>query len=214
MTDIVLDVEVRENTGKGGARAARRAGLVPGVLYGGKKGPIAISLKQNEVIKALNAGNLISSLVKISHKGEKQSALTKDVQFHPVKDLPWHIDFYRVESDSIITVEVSIQIVGEDVSPGLKRGGAMNVVRHSIEVNCPAGEIPDNIVVDVSEMEIGDSLHESEITFPKGVTPAIADRDPTVITIASSRTASTDEGEDAEGAEDAEEGEGEGDGEA
>ncbi|HHL42764.1 MAG TPA: 50S ribosomal protein L25/general stress protein Ctc [Hellea balneolensis] len=206
MTDIVLDVEVRENTGTGGARAARRAGLVPGVLYGGGQDPVAISLKFNEVVRALNSGNLISSLVEISHKGKKQKALTKDIQFHPVKDLPWHIDFYRVKSDSIITVEVSIHVVGEEESPGLKRGGALNIVRHTIEVNCPAGDIPESLDVDVSGLEIGDSIHESELNYPKGVSPAITDRDPTVLTVAASRTETKNDEEDVvEG----EEGEGE-----
>jgi len=215
MSDTVLDVVVRDNTGTGGARAARRDGMVPGILYGGGEDPVAISLKQNEVIKALNTGNLIGSMVKISHEGKQQSALTKDVQFHPVKDMPQHIDFYRVTADSIITVEVSINIVGDEESPGLTQGGNINVVRHAIEVNCPAGAIPDAIDVDISAMEIGDSLHESELTFPKGVVPAITDRDPTVVTIAAARVEKEPEeedvleGEEGEAAE-GEEGEGEG----
>ncbi len=219
MSDTVLDVVVRDNIGTGGARAARRDGLVPGILYGGGEEPVAISLKENEVLKALNTGNLIGSMVKISHKGEQQSALTKDVQFHPVKDMPQHIDFYRVTASSIITVEVSINIVGNEECPGLTKGGNLNVVRHAIEVNCPAGSIPDSIEVDISAMEIGDSLHESELTFPDKVKPAITDRDPTVITIAMARVevepeeADVTEGEDGEAVEgeegEAAEGEGE-----
>jgi len=214
MSDTILDVVVRDNTGTGGARAARRDGMVPGILYGGGEDPVAISLKQNEVIKALNTGNLIGSMVKISHKGEQQSALTKDVQFHPVKDMPQHIDFYRVTADSIITVEVSINIIGDEECPGLTKGGNLNVVRHAIEVNCPAGAIPDAIEVDISAMEIGDSLHESELTFPESVVPAITDRDPTVVTIAVARVEKEPEAEEAvEGEEgeatEAAEGEGE-----
>lgn len=187
MTDTVLDVEVRDNTGKGNARAARRSGFVPGVLYGGGEEAVAISLKQNEVIKALNTGNLIGSMVKISHKGKQQSAITKDVQFHPVKDMPQHIDFYRVKADSIITVEVKTHFVGEEECPGLKQGGTLNVVRYTIEVNCPAGSIPESIEIDLSALEMGDSVHISELTFPEGVSSAITDRDPTVLTVVMTR---------------------------
>ena len=220
MSNVVLEVEVRENTGRGGARAARRAGLVPGVIYGGGEEPVAISMKENKVLQALNTGNLIASMVKISHKGETQSVITKDVQFHPVKDMPQHVDFFRVTSKTIIEMEVSIQLTGEEECPGLTKGGNLNVVRHAIEVKCPAGSIPDSIIVDISEMEIGDSLHESEITFPKGVKPAITDRDPTVVTIAAARAEKEPEEEVVEGEEGAEgeaaeatEGEGETEGE-
>ncbi len=210
----VLEVEVRERTGRGGARAARRAGLVPAVIYGGGEDPVAISLKQNQVLSALNSGGLIGSMVRISHKGVEQSAITKDVQFHPVKDMPQHIDFYRVKSDTIITVEVSVHIVGEDACPGTTRGGTVNLVRHTIEVNCPAGSIPDAIDVDISELDIGDSLHESEITFPEGVHPAITDRDPTVVTIAAARVEKEVEEEEAVEGEEAEAAAGESDAEA
>ena len=197
MTEIVLDIEVRENTGTGNARAARRAGALPGVLYGGGKDSIAIGLSQNEVVKAINSGELIGKMIKLSNKGKKQFALTQDIQFHPVTDVPMHIDFYRVNEDSEITVEVGTTFVGEDVSPGLKKGGTMNVVRYSIEVNCPAGDIPETIEVDVSELEIGDSLHISDLKLPKGVTSAITDRDPTVLTVVASRVeVETDEDEE------------------
>ena len=219
MSNVVLEVEVRENTGRGGARAARRAGLVPGVIYGGGEDPVAISMKENKVLQALNTGNLIASMVKISHNGETQSVITKDVQFHPIKDMPQHVDFYRVTSKTIITMEVNIQIVGDEESPGLSQGGNLNVVRHAVEVRCPAGSIPDSLEVDISAMEIGDSLHESEIKFPKDVKPAITDRDPTVVTIAAARiekepeeveTVEGEEGEAAEAAEGEAETEGEG----
>lgn len=209
MSEHVLDVTVRDNPGTGGARAARRDGLVPGVLYGGKKGSVPIAMKQNEIIRALNAGELISKMVTISHNGEEQTVLTRDIQFHPVSDMPVHVDFYRVDEDSIITVEVSVSFVGEDQSPGLKRGGALNVVRHVIEVNCPAGSIPEELIADISEMDIGDTLHESDLPFPKGVKPAITDRDPTVATLMAARTESVDQGDDGEEA-DAEATEGEG----
>ncbi len=213
MSDIVLEVEVRERTGTGGARAARRQKLIPGVIYGGGKAPVAISLRENQVFSALNSGDLIGSMVKISHKGKPQSVITKEVQFHPVKDMPLHIDFYRVEEDTVIMVEVPVHVVNEEESPGFKRGGAINMVRHMVEVNCPAGSIPEYLEIDLTGLEIGDSLHESALKLPKGVELAITDRDPTVVTIAASRTEKADEeevveGEEAEGAEGAEAAEG------
>ena len=200
---IVLDVNVRENTGTGGSRAARRDGFVPGVIYGGDEAPVAVSVKYNEVLKAINSGQFLSNMIELSHDGKSQKVLTKDVQFHPVTDMPVHVDFYRVTAKSIIEVEVSVNFVGEDVAPGLKEGGTLNVVRYAIEVKCPAGSIPDAIEVDVSAMEIGDAIHISEVTLPEGVKPAITDRDFTIATIVASRAA-IEETDDAEGEEGAE----------
>ena len=197
---IVLDVTVRENTGTGNAREARRNGFVPGVVYGGDDAPVAVSIKHNEVLKAINSGQFISNMIELSHDGKSQKVITKDIQFHPVTDMPVHLDFYRVTAKSIIEVEVGVTFIGEEESPGIKRGGALNVVRYTIEVKCPAGDIPDNIEVDVSELEIGDAIHISSVTLPKGVKPTITDRDFTIATVVSSRTSKTeDEGE--EGAE-------------
>ena len=213
---VVLDVNVRENTGTGGAREARRNNLVPGVIYGGDEAPVAVAVKYNEVLKAINSGQFIGSMIELKQDGKAQKVFTKDIQFHPVTDAPMHLDFYRVTAKSIIEVEVSVNFTGEEESPGLKSGGTLNVVRYSIEVKCPAGDIPDNIEVDVSKMEIGDAIHISEVPLPKGVKPTISDRDFTIATIVSSRAAVEAESEDgeeaAEGAEapaaDAAEGEG------
>ena len=201
---VVLDVTVRENTGTGGARAARRDGLVPGVIYGGDEASVAVSVKYNEVLKAINSGQFLSNMIELSHEGKTQKVLTKDVQFHPVTDQPVHLDFYRVTAKSIIEVEVSVNFVGEDVAPGLKEGGTLNVVRYAIEVKCPAGSIPDSIEVDVSAMEIGDAIHISEITLPEGVKPSITDRDFTIATIVASRAAIEEETDEVEGEEGAE----------
>ncbi len=204
MADICLDVVVREETGTGPSRAARRDGAVPGVLYGGGIDPVAIALRKNEVLKAINSGQFLSNMIEISHEGKKQKVITKDVQFHPVSDMPVHIDLYRVKEDTIIEVEVGVTFKGDDVSPGIKRGGILNVVRYNIEVKCPAGSIPDTIEADISAMEIGDSLHISEISLPTGVTPAIDDRDFTIATIVSSRAskeADSSGGDAADGAE-------------
>ncbi len=205
MSDICLDVVVRETTGTGSAREARRNNEIPAVIYGGDKDAVAVVLRKNEVLKALNSGQFLSNMIEISHKGEKQKVLTKDVQFHPVSDMPVHVDLYRVTEKTIIEVEVSVDFVGEEDSPGLKIGGTLNVVRHAIEVKCPAGKIPDSITVDVSKMEIGDSLHISEVTLPENVKPSI-DRDFTIATIVSSRAskeadANAADGQEAEAAE-------------
>lgn len=206
MSGICLDVTVRENTGTGSARAARRNGDVPAVIYGGDKDPVSVALRKNEVLKALNSGQFIANMIEISHQGEKQTVLTKDIQFHPVTDVPIHIDLYRVTKNTVIDVEVTVTFIGDDVSPGIKRGGILNVVRHAIEVSCPAGSIPDTITVDISEMDIGDSLHISEVELPENVTPSIK-RDFTIATVVSSRASNveTDEEEGEEGVEGEEE---------
>ncbi|MBC6402048.1 MAG: 50S ribosomal protein L25/general stress protein Ctc [Hyphomonadaceae bacterium] len=187
MTYICLEVAVRENTGTGLARAARRDGEVPGILYGGGQNPVAIALRRNEVLRAINSGRFLANMIEISHEGKKQKVITKEVQFHPVNDMPVHIDLYRVKETTVIEVEISVNFVGDDSAPGIKRGGILNVVRYAVEVKCPAGSIPDTIEADVSHMDIGDSLHISDVTLPEGVTPAISDRDFTIATIVSSR---------------------------
>jgi len=192
---IVLDVIVREKTGTGPARAARRENLVPGILYGGGEDSVAIGMKFNEVQKAINSGSFLANMVEISHDGKKQKVLTKDVQFHPVTDRPVHIDFYRVKESTIIEVEVSVNLIGEDDNMALKADGALNLVRHSIEVKCPAGSIPDQIDVDVSKMEIGDSLHISDVTLPEKVKPSITDRDFTIVTMVQTRQEEVEEDE-------------------
>ena len=206
---VVLDVTVRENTGTGNSRAARRAGLVPAIIYGGDEAPVSVAVKYNEVLKAINSGQLLSNMVELSTDGKTQKAIAKDVQFHPVKDTPVHVDFYRVTAKSIIEVEVSVNFVGEDVSPGLKEGGTLNVVRYAIEVKCPAGSIPDSIEVDISAMEIGDSIHISEVTLPANVKPSISDRDFTIATVVASRAALVEDEVEAEGVEGEEGAEGE-----
>jgi large subunit ribosomal protein L25 len=173
--------------------------MVPGVIYGGDKDAVSIGVKYNEVLKAINSGQFLSNMVELQHDGKPQKVITKDVQFHPVSDKPIHVDFYRVTEKTIIDVDVPANFVGEENSPGMKRGGALNVVRYNIEVKCPAGSIPDSIEVDISELDIGDAIHLSEVTLPKDVTPGITDRDVTIATIVASRTSKTDEeGEEGE----------------
>lgn len=215
--NIELNVAVRERIGKGGAREARRNGMIPGVLYGGGEAPVAVSLKTNELTKAINSGKFRGNAVTLVHEGEKQMVIPQDIQFHPVNDRPLHVDLYRVKSDQIISVEVSVRFVGEEESPGLKQGGTLNVVRYTVELNVAAGSIPESLTADVSALEIGDNVKISDIALPDGAEPTITDRDFTIATIAG-RTAEIVEDvvEDEEGAEgeaaegDAGEGEGEG----
>jgi len=196
-SEIVFNVEVRERTGKGGAREARRQGFVPGVLYGGGEAPVAIKLKKNEVIKAINTGQFLSSTATLVHQGEKQMVIPQDIQLHPVSDQPMHVDLYRVSAKQQIKVEVTVNFVGEDVSPGIKRGGTLNVVRYAVELLVPAGNIPDELVADVSKLDIGDNVKISDITLPGDAEPTITDRDFTIATIAG-RTAKAETDEETE----------------
>ncbi|GLQ20134.1 50S ribosomal protein L25/general stress protein Ctc [Algimonas porphyrae] len=193
---VVLDVTVRDDTGTGAAREARRNGMVPGVIYGGDEDAVAVAVKMNEVLKAMNTGDFLGSMIELSHEGKKQKVFTKDVQFHPVTDFPQHVDFYRVTNKTLIDVEVTVNFVGEENSPGLKEGGTLNVVRYSIEVTCPAGDIPDHFEADVSKMEIGDTLNISDIDMPKGAKPTITDRDFTIATVVASRAAVEEDAEE------------------
>ena len=201
MADIVLNVEVREKTGTGGARDTRRAGLVPGVLYGGDKDPVAIAVKANEFRKALYTGKLLGHLVTLKHGDETQSVIAKAVDMHPVTDVPTHFDLYRVAADQTIKIGVPVHFAHQDESPGLKRGGTLNVVIHDVLVSCHANQIPEEIVVDLTGLEIGDSIRVSDLKFPEGVEAAL-DADATVATIASaSSMADADEAADAATAE-------------
>ena len=196
---IVFNVEVRERVGTGGAREARKQGLVPGVLYGGGQDPVAISLKRNEVIKAIETGHFLSSTATLIHKGEKQLVIPQAIQMHPVSDQPMHVDLVRVNSDQKIKVEVAVHFVGEEASPGLKKGGTLNVVRHTVELLVPAGHIPESLEADVSKLEIGDNVKISNIALPADAEPTITDRDFTIATIAGrgGKSETADDAEDA-----------------
>ena len=201
---ISFNVELRERVGTGGSRAARREGLVPGVLYGGGEDPVAISLKRNEVLKAIETGHFLSSTATLVHKGEQQMVIPQAIQMHPVSDQPMHVDLFRVSRDQKIKVEVQVHFIGEEVSPGLKKGGTLNVVRHTVELLVPAGNIPESLEADVSELEVGDNVKISDIKLPGDAEPTITDRDFTIATIAGrtgTTETTTEEGEEAEGEE-------------
>jgi large subunit ribosomal protein L25 len=202
---ITFNVELRERIGTGGARAARKEGLVPGVLYGGGQDPVAISLKRGEVQKAIETGHFLSSTATLVHKGEKQLVIPQAIQMHPVTDQPMHVDLYRVDAKQKIKVEVAVHFVGEEVSPGLKKGGTLNVVRHAVELLVPAGHIPESLEADVSKLEIGDNVKISDIALPGDAEPTITDRDFTIATIAGRSAKADDTSAEADEEEAAEE---------
>ena len=190
-SNIVLTVDVREGTGKGAARAARREDLVPGVVYGGKLGPVAVNLRGNEIRKALLSGNFLSHILELNHEGKNQKVIARDIQFHPVSDKAMHVDLYRVEAGTKIRVNVPVHFTNEEACPALKRGGVLNIVRHDLELLCPASAIPESITVDLTGLEIGDSIHMSAVTLPANVKPTIT-RDFTIATLQGSRAVLTD----------------------
>jgi large subunit ribosomal protein L25 len=200
MAEIILNVEVRERTGTGGAREARRGGLVPGVLYGGDKEPVAISVKANEFRKALYTGKLLGHLVTLKYGAETQPVIAKSIDMHPVTDEPIHFDLYRVDAHQEIKIEVPVHFQNQDASPGLKRGGALNIALHTINVSCHADEIPEEIVYDLTGLDIGGAVHISDLKLPKGVTAVLAG-ETVVASIAAARVATAEEAAEDEAAE-------------
>jgi large subunit ribosomal protein L25 len=194
-----LNAIQREAGGKGAARAIRREGRVPAVIYGDKKDPESISLDYVDVLKALNTGQFLATVFNINIEGSgKTRVIPRDIQVDPVKDFPMHVDFLRIAKNARIVVEINVSFVGEEESPGMKRGGVLNVVRHEIEISAPADAIPDGIEIDISELEIGDTLHASAIKLPAGVELTITDRDFTIASIAGQAAEETDEVQEVE----------------
>src|SRR5580658_3324641 len=168
MAEIVLNVEVRERAGSGGARQARREGKVPGVLYGGKLEPVAIAVRQNEFRKALYTGKLLGHLVTLRYGKETQPVIAKDVQFHPVTDEPTHFDLYRVDAHQLIRIAVPVHFRNQEASPGIKRGGTLNINLHELELMVPADQIPEEIAIDLAGLDIGDTVRAADIELPPG----------------------------------------------
>jgi large subunit ribosomal protein L25 len=195
MAEIVLNVELRETVGSGGSRAARRAGKVPGVLYGGPRGPVPIAMNANAFGKALYTGKLLGHLVTLRYGEESQPVIAKDVQFHPVTDRPIHFDLYRVDEHQLVKINVPVHFRHHEASPGLKRGGALNIARHEVELWAPADEIPEELIADLTGLEIGDAVRISNITLPKGVDPVIVDRDFIIATVAGSSASASEAAE-------------------
>ena len=178
-----LTAETRDGVGKGAARAVRRQGLVPAVIYGDKQPAIPIALPAKELTKRILAGGFLTHVVSIAVGGETIRAIPKDFQLDPVKDFPIHVDFLRVGDNTILTVEIPVHFINEEAAPGIKRGGALNVVRHSVELHVPANAIPEFLTVDLTGLDIGDGVHISQVTLPAGAQPTVTDRDFTIVTI-------------------------------
>ena len=186
MADIELNVELRPKAGSGAARAVRREGKVPGVLYGGPRGPVPIAVNANAFGKALYTGKLLGHLVTLRYGDETQSVIAKDVQFDPVSDKPLHFDLYRVDEHQLIKIAVPVHFRNHDASPGLKRGGALNIARHEVELWVRADVIPEELIADLTGREIGDTVRISDIPLPQGAELVITDRDFTVATVSTS----------------------------
>ena len=219
---LTLPAEARERAGKGASRALRRDGRVPAVIYGEKKEPLSIHVEEKLLTKMLHTGHFMNSVIMIDVGGKAARTLPKAVDFHPVTSRPIHVDFLRIGEHTKVTVAVPVRFDNEEASPGLKRGGVLNVVQHEIELVCDAAHIPEELHIDLAGLEIGDAIHISQVKLPEGVKPAIDDRDFTVATVVAPSAMKAEEEEEAAaegevptvGEEEAgAEGEGEGDGE-
>ncbi|WP_455473822.1 50S ribosomal protein L25/general stress protein Ctc [Bartonella sp. B30(2025)] len=179
-----LKAEIRERVGKGSSRELRRNGLIPAVIYGDKQPPLAIAVPYKEIFYKIHAGGFRTTTATIVVGQKKIRVLAKDYQLDPVRDFPMHVDFLRISAESVVEVSIPVHFLNENIAPGIKQGGVLNIVRHEIECTAPANAIPQAIEIDLSECSIGDSIHISAVKLPEGVTPVIQDRDFTIATIA------------------------------
>jgi len=202
---LTLPAETRDRAGKGASRALRREGRVPAVIYGGKEEPTPIHVEAKELVRQLMTGHFMNSIVMIDVDGKQVRTLPKDVSFHPVTDRPIHADFFRLSKDAKIEVAIPVVFINEEESPGLTKGGVLNVVRHELDLVCVSDKIPDQIEIDVTGKEVGDSIHISEVDLPEGSESAITDRDYTIATLVAPSALKKSEDEAADG-EDGEEG--------
>ena len=188
-----LKAETRERVGKGSSRELRRNGLIPAVIYGDKQAPLAIALSTKEVTMKIHGGGFMTTVATINVNGEKIRVLPKDYQLDPVRDFTMHVDFLCVSGNTEVSVEVPVHFVNEEKSPGIKVGGVLNIVRHAVELLCPANDIPEFLTIDLTGAKIGDSLHISAVKLPAGVRPVISDRDFTIATIVAPAAGVTEE---------------------
>ena len=202
MAELVeLKASSREGTGKAANRVIRKQGRVPGIIYGDKQPPQNVTLEYKEVFKQVQTGHFLSTVYMLDVEGRKIRVIPREVQLHPVRDFPMHVDFMRISKGARVDVEVPVHFVGEAESPGLKRGGVLNIVRHEIELTCPADAIPEAIEISLAGLDIGDSVHISAVKLPNNVTPTIADRDFTIATIVGSSAMKPEAPEGGEGEE-------------
>jgi large subunit ribosomal protein L25 len=194
---LTLAAEPRAKAGKGASRAVRNGGRVPAVIYGDKQAPDLISVSDRDLMKVINTGHFMTSIIELDIAGKKQRALMRDVAQHPVTDRVIHIDFLRVSKDTKVTVAVPVHFKDEAESPGLKRGAVLNIVRHDVELECPADAIPEELVTSLKGLDVGSSIHISAFHMPEGVRPVIRDRDFTVATIVAPSGLKSEEGAEA-----------------
>lgn len=192
---LTLSAEVRERAGKGASRSLRREGRVPAVIYGNNEEPALIHVEEKILNKLLATGFFFNSVVMVEVNGKAVRTLPKDVEFHPVTERPLHADFLRVGEHETLNVNVPVTFINEEASPGLKRGGVLNIVRHEVELICEASSIPDDLTVDLTGFEVGDSIHISAVTLPKGIKTVIDDRDFTLATIVAPSSLKSEEGD-------------------
>jgi large subunit ribosomal protein L25 len=199
---LTLPAEARQRAGKGASRALRRDGRVPAVIYGEKKEPLSVHVEEKLLIRMLSTGHFMNSVIMVELGGKPNRTLPKDVQFHPVTSRPIHVDFVRIGEHAQVTVNIPVRFVNEEEAPGLKRGGVLNVVRHELELTCDAAKIPNEIVISLAGLEIGDAVHISNVDLPDGAKPTIDDRDFTVATVVAPSAMKAEEEEAAAAAAD------------
>lgn len=194
--NYALEADTRESTGKGAARSLRREGKTPAVIYGDKKEPVTITLDSNTINVSYNKGHMFTTLCDLKVGGDKHLVLARDIQLHPVTDIVEHVDFLRVTAKTKIAVDVPVQFINEEKSPGIDQKGILNVVRHTVELRCSATNIPDYLEVDLADKDHGDSINMSDAKLPEGTTPVIDNRDFTIATLLAPKTAEEEAAED------------------
>lgn len=202
MSDIIsIAADKRERVGKGGARETRRAGRVPAIIYGSDGEPTSVSVDGRELNKQMRAGGFFSNVYEINVGGKKHRVLARDMQRHPVTGAPLHVDFMRFSATTRVQVDVDVLFVNEDAAPGLKHGGVLNIVSHTVPLICNPSEIPQNLTVDLTGLEIGDVIHITSLTIPASAELDVSDPETTIATIAAPTVATAEEDEaDAEAA--------------
>lgn len=197
MAEIILNVDVREGTGTGGARQARREGRVPGILYGGGKDPVAISVEERPFRKSLYTGKLLGHLVTLKYGKETQPVIAKDIQFDPVTDRPLHFDLMRVDEHAPVKISIPVHFKNQDECEAFRQGGSLEIVRHDVEILVRADQIPEELVIDLKKHKLGDTIRVSEIELPEGAHPTITDRDFVIASIKVSSAAMSEAADEA-----------------
>ena len=197
MAEIILNVEVRDGVGTGGARQARREGKVPGILYGGDKAPVAISVEERPFRKSLYTGKLLGHLVTLKYGDETQPVIAKDIQFDPVTDRPLHFDLMRVDEHAPVKISIPVHFKNQDECEAFRQGGSLEIVRHDVEIMVRADQIPEELVIDLRKHKLGDTIRVSEIKLPEGAYPTITDRDFVIASIKVSSAAMSEAADEA-----------------